>query len=598
MFTITNPFHPGGAELQANQQVTSGTVEYSTFIGGNSWEFGLAVDVDSSGSAYITGRTPSVDFPLSDPTYSGFSGGIDVFVVKLTPDGRSIDYATYIGGSRDESGNGISVDDGVAYIAGETWSTDFPERDQADPLFDNDAFVVALNPDGTDLDYVSMLGGQDRDYAYGIAVENNEAYVTGNTWSNDFGTGYVNNGDAYVAKLDSNGSLEYLTILGGSLFDTGFGIAVDSEIATVTGQTNSPDFPGSGYQGNGDAFISRINIDGGVAFTRYFGGSSEDSGAAVVMDGSGNSYLTGRSNSADITGLQGSYHGNRDAFFAQYDDAGNLVTGYYIGGSGLDEGNAIARNTAGLVYLAGGTSSSDFPVSLQTIQNNLNGAQDVFLVQINPADPASIIFGTYLGGSGDERANGVSLDPADMVYLTGSTSSSNFPTTTGALSENLRGSQDAFAVKVGISALSATATPVSSPTQISNATVTPSATFTLSATQAPATATPVTLPSITTTPLVPLEQTETASFMETGGDKGSSDSVLSKAQRTGTPLAEFTATRLPTRTATLTAAPESPAGFSSTRLLGFGGAYILLLCLIGAIPLFLGISLFFILRKS
>jgi hypothetical protein len=217
--------------------------------------------VDGDGNTYITGSTTSTDFPVTMYTDQGSQGGssTDAFVAKLSSDGSTLGYATYLGGSGYDAGMGIAVDNlGDAFISGNTSSRDFPvTSNAAQSTFGgggSDAFVAELDPGGSNLFYAIYLGGSHNDTSGGIAVdEQGNAYIVGTTASPDFPvtpgalqTSYRGVGPhAFVAKLNRDGSsLVYAAYLGGSRTEAGNAIVVDSSgYAFVTGDTNSHDFP-------------------------------------------------------------------------------------------------------------------------------------------------------------------------------------------------------------------------------------------------------------------------------------------------------------------------------------------------------------------
>jgi hypothetical protein len=251
---------------------------YSTYLGGSDGDSGQSLAVDSSGDAYVTGYTSSDDFPTVNPLQASNHGDFDVFVAKLNPVGSALVYSTYLGGSGVDYGYGIAVDSsGNAYVTGRTYSTDFPTANplQASYKGELDAFVAKLNPAGSALVYSTYLGGDRYDEGNSIAVDpSGNAYVTGVTYSANFPTatpfqttcgGCSTYADAFVVKLNALGSaLVYSTYLGGSAVDYGYGIAVDSSgNAYVTGETSSTDFPVAhplqpSAHGNFDVFVTKL----------------------------------------------------------------------------------------------------------------------------------------------------------------------------------------------------------------------------------------------------------------------------------------------------------------------------------------------------
>ena len=244
-----------GAYDRSRPLVIDPVLSYSTFLGGSGEDHGDGIAVDSAGDAYVTGYTYSPDFPTVHALQPTFGGDVDAFVAKLTADGSALVYLTYLGGSGEDYGNSIAVDSaGDAYVTGYTYSPDFPTVHALQPTFggDVDAFVAKLRSDGSALDFSTYLGGSGEDYGNGIAVDSaGDAYVTGSTTSTDFPTVHAlqpNFGggftDGFVAKLRLDGSaLVFSTYLGGSDYDVGRSIAVDSAatptLQAVPGRTTS-----------------------------------------------------------------------------------------------------------------------------------------------------------------------------------------------------------------------------------------------------------------------------------------------------------------------------------------------------------------------
>ncbi len=254
---------------------------YSTYLGGGDSDIGYEIAVDDDGNAYVTGYTFSTNFPTTAGAYDeSFNGIIDVFISKLNPSGKGLVYSTYLGGTGDDWGIGIAIDQGGnAYVTGYTESANFPTTSGAyDQSFNGsiDVYITKLNPSGTDLVYSTYLGGSDADLGRGIAIDQGgNAYVTGNTTSPNFPTtagAFQNNltasNDVFVTIINSIGNaLVYSTFLGGSADETGWGIAVDQfGSAYVTGATNSIDFPTTPMAqqtfnaGSDDVFVTKIGL--------------------------------------------------------------------------------------------------------------------------------------------------------------------------------------------------------------------------------------------------------------------------------------------------------------------------------------------------
>ncbi|MEE8573877.1 MAG: SBBP repeat-containing protein [Thermodesulfobacteriota bacterium] len=317
---------------------------YSTYLGGANNDLSYDIAVDSSGAAYVTGQTESTNFPTVSAIYGSNSGGTDVFVTKINSAGFALDYSTYLGGTSNDVGSGIAIDSsGSAYVTGYTYSINFPTTAVAKYGSHSgggtDAFVTKINSAGSALDYSTFLGGFSSDAGSGIAVDSSgSAYVTGKTLSLNFPVtplakyqthSGVDN-DAFVTKINVAGSeLIYSTYLGGAKNDIGQAIAVDSSgNAYVTGTTFSLDFPTvSAKYGSlsrnewNDAFVTRVNPGGtALTYSTYFGGGGSEYGNGIAVDQAGAVYVAGRTDSFDLPNdsiKYGTNRGGADAFVAK-----------------------------------------------------------------------------------------------------------------------------------------------------------------------------------------------------------------------------------------------------------------------------------------
>ena len=390
-------FSPGGAVL------------YSTYLGGPCEDYGRAIAVDGAGNAYVTGELNGGGLCTSTP---------GVLVAKLDPNGNLV-YASRLGGSLVDSsyGTGIAVDpEGHAYVTGVALTSDFPTtqgafRTAACPNvypFAGDGFVAKLSVDGSALVYSTLLCGQGDDSPAGIAIDAaGNAYVAGTTASSDFplvdpielarGGGVIGI-SGFVSKLSPDGSqLLYSTYLGGSGSAVINAIALDAAgSAYVTGETDSTDFPTTPgviqekagrrhcIYGCTDAFVTKIAPSGSaLVYSTYLYGELDDRGNAIGVDGAGNAYVVGQTNSLlfpVLDAFQSSKRDLDDAFVVKLNpDATRLVYSSYLGGSrfdrspgnGYDTGTAIVLDAAGNAYVAGYTQSKDLPTTPDAFQPNL-----------------------------------------------------------------------------------------------------------------------------------------------------------------------------------------------------------------------------------
>ena len=427
------------------------TLTYSTFLGGSGQDSAMSIAVDAAGNAYLTGYTESLNFPAASGSRAGNPSGVDVYVAKLSPTGKLL-YITYLGGSGDDRGYGIAVDSsGAAVVAGWTYSTNFPVVNGAQPRLGGgrDGFVAKLNAAGNALVFSTYLGGSGADSGNAVALDpQGNIYVAGETDSTNFP---VLNGfqaqiggrqDAFLAKFSSTGTKLYGTYLGGIGDDRATAIAVDaSGNAYVTGSTFSSNLPvAHAFQptlsGGQDAFAAKIGPTGNtLIYSTYLGGSggtisAPEIGNGIAVDSAGCAYIAGTTSSSNFptsNPLKSSLSGSQDAFALKLSASGNaLVYSTYLGGSSIDMAMAIAVDSTGRAYVAGYTASTDFP-TVSAVQSTYAGGYDAFLARLNPAGSA-LEMATYFGGTGSDCAYGIALDVSGGIYLAGQTLSPDFPT--------------------------------------------------------------------------------------------------------------------------------------------------------------------------
>jgi hypothetical protein len=293
---------------------------YSTVFGGSGAESAVSLALDGGGNTYVAGKTTSADFPAVNAFQPAFGGGdSDAFIAKILPDGSNFVYSSYLGGSENEIGldrTSIVLDtDENLYLTGDTRSADFPTKDPLQAAKNGnssttDAFVSVINAAGSDLVFSSYLGGAEDDSGLGIAIDTTKSvYIAGKTNSTSFTGSNVtrpaaNGSDAFVAKLVPDGSTySYLTFFGGSGDEVANAIAVDSDgSAAITGSAGAGLVTLNAIQtyftGNRDVFVARLGPTGAVNFSTYLGGSEDDSGLGVAVQG-GSIYVTGFTGSID-----------------------------------------------------------------------------------------------------------------------------------------------------------------------------------------------------------------------------------------------------------------------------------------------------------
>ena len=437
---------------------------YSTYLGGDVYDYGGGIAVDFLGNAYITGTTASSNFPLAGAYPSSGPSLSDVFVTKLSPKGTLV-YSLILSGRLGyDSGYGIAVDPGGnAYVTGNTQGGfpivnalqptpgSTPNPMGPNPSTGNSAFVTKINPQGSALIYSTYLGGSGNTVGRGIAVDaSGNAVVAGfagvgfpvfNALQSTFAGGTY---DAFVTKINAEGSgFVYSTYLGGSGTDGASGVAVDSGgNAYITGTTTGAFPVVSAFQnsyggGASDAFVAKLNPQGtALVYSTYLGGSGDDQGSGIAVDASGNVYVTGYTSGSFplAAALQSNYGGGpADVFVSEMNAQGAaLVYSTYLGGSGSDSGAGIAVDLTGNAYVTGRTSGptrfgSGFPVK-NAVQPQ--GGNAAFVAEIS-AHGATLVYSTYLGGGGSDSGDSgaaIAVDDLGTAYVTGSTNSTTFPT--------------------------------------------------------------------------------------------------------------------------------------------------------------------------
>lgn len=418
-------------------------IAWAALVGGNdNSTLALGFAVDGAGAAYVTGHTCSLQYPVVSGAPKPQGGEIfgvdpceDAFVTKLDASGRSLVYSTFLGGSDRETAARLTVDAaGAAYVTGVTLSSDFPTTGAAVQRGLNGARNCRL-PQG-----VPQICG-----------------------------------DAFVTKLGADGgALAWSTLLGGSAFDLGIGIATDAAGAVyVQGWSNSSDFPttsgafdrtwgGGGCSAGGlvpcfDSWVAKLAPDGSsLAYSTYLGGSGREYGFGIAVDADGNAYVTGATRSSDFPTTPGAYRTTHtagtqeDAYLAKLNPSGSaLVWSTLFGGSNVDVPYDLALDAGNGVVIVGTTDSTDMPTTGGVLKTATSAplsactledlaliiCAEAFVTRFAP-DGASLAFSTYLGGSAIDAAFGIARDAGGDYWIGGHSSSTNFPFTPDALNSS------------------------------------------------------------------------------------------------------------------------------------------------------------------
>ena len=389
-------------------------LDWSTYLGGSDVDLSYSIALDSSGNAYVTGVSGSTDFPTVNPIQGTKAFDWDVMVAKINAAGTAIVYSTYIGGNGgNEYGLAIAVDSsGNAYVGGGTNSSDFPvtggaiQSTYGGTGAYRDAFALKINAAGSALVYSTYLGGSGDEMAYGITADSS--------------------GNAYLAGYTETASLPWIS--GGAVQPT--------------------------HAGSTDGFVIKIDSSGANVWATYLGTSGSDGLGSVRVDGSGNVWVGGSTDSSSWPGVNGSsaqstYAGGGDAVITEINAAGTAVLySTYLGGSDYDDLQGLALDSSGNVYVSGTTLSTSFPgVTGSSIQPSNAGSYDIYVAKLNPT-LTSITWATYLGGSDFDENQDIAVDSSGNVYVAGMTNSTDFPVSSAIQSTYGGGDVDAVAVKI------------------------------------------------------------------------------------------------------------------------------------------------------
>ena len=459
---------------------------YSTFLGGRSDDQATAITVDAFGNAYVTGTTSSSDLPLTTSgTFNPDQQRMFVAKLDVSGSAfLYADY--FGGTSGNDYPTSIAVDaNGSAYVTGQAYSNDFPVANayQSTLKGASNAFITKVSADGSSLVYSTYLGGSGLDYGQGIAINaNGEATLAGVTSSLDFPLANAcqstippdQNGQwgsyGFFSRLSADGlSLIYSSYLGGSnnWYGEGtpmslvMGIALDlGDNLYIAGNTTTTDFPttpgayrttSTGQPWVATPFISKFNNAGGIVYSTYFGGTYTNV-TSVAVDTNGSAYVTGFDPGDDnfpITSTSLCNPGSQSCqggYAAKLSpDGSTLAYSTYLAPDNSGTGQTVQVDANGDAYIAGNTYSSQYPTV--TPLENFTGGSDLLIVELNPTGTAQL-FATFIGGDQDEYPYSMVLDSHESLYIAGWTASSYFPVTQSAFQGLWGGKNDAFVLKI------------------------------------------------------------------------------------------------------------------------------------------------------
>jgi hypothetical protein len=452
---------------------TAGNAVFSTYLGGIGDENVINTKIDAADNIYVIGNTMSKTFPTAHPAQKKFGGAEDGFITKFSPKGDPI-YSTFLGGKGIDEIRVSTIDSaGNITVAGKAGSQNFPTANafQAASGGLDDVFITKLSNSGSII-FSTYLGGSDVELLPNdlrLAEDNNgNIYLSGTTFSTNFPTlnatqaTYSDNGDLFLSEIDASGKLLFSTYLGGSGQDAIDRIITDaSGNVYLVGVTASTDLPlKNAFQnqssGNKTFVVAKYSADHQLVYSTYLGGTLGQELFKFTADNSGNLYLMGRTLSQDFpttanafqSSPGGGFGSTYDVFITKLDAQGGAVYSTYYGGSGNEDNESIGFydvDDSGNAYVYGVTDSSDLH-TMNALQTSLHGNSDLFLAKFDAAGNAD--FSTYLGGRGMEKDSALVVAPNGAIYVSGATSSEDFPTKNAAQSSFAGGSQDGFLIEI------------------------------------------------------------------------------------------------------------------------------------------------------
>jgi len=452
---------------------------YSTFIGGSGYEIARDMVLDNDGNAYLVGSTSSAGFPTSATAYNDtFSGPLDdVIVLKLSADGSTLLYSTFIGGNGSDYGYGIDVDDaGIAYVTGCTDSNNFPTVNAYDDTYNGknvqygDCFILKLSADGSSILYSTFFGGSGDDLARAIVLDaTNNIILTGETFSSDFPlhneiddelNGIV---ECFFAKIAANGSSIIFSTYFGETEQgiTELGYAVDvanngdiyflgwcfTDNITMTDETTF-----GSYHGDMDIFLVKLSEDGSLLYSSYIGGDGVDTATGIKVDSANNLYILGDTSSMDIpliNAYDDEYNWLQDTYLMKLsmnESTPEILFSTYLGGGSRDNPQDFCMDSESNIYITGRTLSDNFPITENAFDNELSGASDSYLTVIS-SDGSKLLYSTYIGGNGSEWTFCIGLNNNSEIVIAGTTKSDDFPTE-AAYDDTYAGGTDIFVLKI------------------------------------------------------------------------------------------------------------------------------------------------------
>jgi len=460
--TTPNSFdttYNGGRDAVISKFNATGTeLLFSTYLGGSDYEQPESIALGPNAEVFVAGQTFSTDFPTTagslNPT---LLGNTDQFLSKLNAPGTDLLYSTLYGGSGEDGGSALAVDsEGLVTVLGYSRLSGYPVTEgvyDEDHNGARDIVVSQFNPNGSDLVFSTFIGGSDDETGMAMMQgSNGDYFLAGQTKSADFPTTagsfdetFDGPSDGFLLRLASEGmALEWSGFLGGSGADGATSLDLDSsDNVFVAGITFSADLATHGaayqpaYSGNGDAFIARVNSAGNdLSHISYLGGSEEEYSPSLILDSTQKVVVAGATKSVDFPTTAGvlepNHSGEKDAFVSRITaDLDALDFSTFLGGNENDDASDLAIDAASAIWIGGNTNSPNFPSTPGAFDETFNGQQDIFVAKLS-SQADQLLIASFLGEEEVDTLQAIKLDDAGNLILTGSTSSTTFPTTEGA----------------------------------------------------------------------------------------------------------------------------------------------------------------------
>lgn len=440
----------------AGAVVVDPTVLWATYAGGNGDDWSTDVAVDGSGNILLSGYCESNDFPVANAFQATYGGGSnDALAVKYDADGQKM-WATYFGGTADDRAWTIALAaDSTVFMGGHTYSADLPMVGGSTTTRNgaSDGFLIKLNKEGAAV-WSRFFGetGTESIHSIEVGPVTGKLIIAGLSSSSNLATAGASQAtnmggtDAFLSGLDTTGTGNWCTYLGGTANESYVELAVDSMehfyLAGSTYSSNFPDNRGGSTNGGSNAYVAAYDSAGQFQWSTIFGGQSDDFGRKVTANSTG-IYVTGWSQSNDMTtstGMQTALGGTLDAFVAAFSLSGQRTWSTYLGGSGAEEGHGITLDDDGNVIVTGFSSSGNFPATTGG-QASTNGLDDVFLAKFSPS--GQTLFAGLFGSTIDDSPRAV-VATGGKIYINGWSNSPALATPGSAQPTHGGGANDAF----------------------------------------------------------------------------------------------------------------------------------------------------------